>query len=242
MKLLIDKLKLKLLLEKRRQHIGHRVEGLDVVLTGLLYVLSLLCSDFRDIMGVSKYVFATISWIVGLSVIVYGFIKIGISYKNRYSHNILYNEIENLDEILHKFSLAVIKDTFNEFPNKFLLYKDKAWNCWFFFSFPTSDYQNEASIIQRLSNKLKIDANSLSLAYISDRIQPKYSKKDEVNKVYQHSLYYVQIDNYPDNLKQPEFVIDGVEYRWMTIEQMEENSEIQETNGDVISFVKERIG
>lgn len=77
---------------------------------------------------------------------------------------------QNLDEILHKFSLAVIKDTFNEFSNRFLLYFDKAWDCWFFFSFPTSDYQNEASIVQRLFNKLKVDANSLSLANISDRI------------------------------------------------------------------------
>ena len=80
------------------------------------------------------------------------------------------------------------------FPNRFLLYFDKAWDCWFFFSFPTSDYQ--------------------------------------------HSLYYVQIDNYPEVLKQPSFVIDGIEYRWMTIEEMELDPVIREINGDVVSYVK----
>ena len=242
MELLINKLKLKLLLEKRRQQIGHRTEGYDVLLTGVLFIASLFCSDFRDLFGVNHLVYQTVAWVLGLAITGYGIIKIIISRKHSYSHDVLYNEIENLDEILHRFSLVAIKDTFNEFPNRFLVYYEESWRCWFFFSFPTVKLYNEESVTQRLSNKLKIGTDSISLTRICGRIQPKHSRKDDVNKVYQHTLYYAEISNFPSNLREDEFTIDGIDYKWMTLEEMENDPVIREINGDVVTFVKEVIG
>ena len=242
MRLLIDKLKLMLLLEKRRDNIDHKTEGVDTTLTGVLYILSLLCSDFHDFLGVNHLIFETIAWITGIVITVLGIVKIVRSSRNKYSHNTLYSEIENLDEVTHRFSLAAIKDTFNEHPNRFLVYYDNAWDCWFFFSFPTSDRQNEESIMQRISSKLKIDRPDITLAYISQRLQPKFSKKDNKQKLYLHDLYYAEIKKYPEELKEDDFEIDGVKYRWMTLEEMDNDKNIHETNDDVISFIREKIG
>ena len=72
MKMLIDKIKLKLLLEEKRDYINHSIDGIDIVIS------------------------------------------------------------ENLDEVIHKFSIVAVKDNYNEYANRFLLYYDTAWRCWFF--------------------------------------------------------------------------------------------------------------
>lgn len=110
-----------------------------------------------------------------------------------------------------------------------------------FFSFHTSEYQNEENIIQRLSNKLKIDTKYIKVQYISDRLQPKFSEKDQIHKVYQHSLFQGYIAQFPPNMKQDEFEIDGTRYRWWTIQEMEDDKTIMKVNRDVVSFVKEKI-
>jgi len=58
--------------------------------------------------------------------------------------------------------------------------------------------------------------------------------------VYQHSLYQGIIAQYPDILKQGEFDIDWTLYRWYTLEQMEDDSNIMSKNKDVVSFIKEK--
>lgn len=242
MKLLINKLKLKLLLEEKRDSIRHSTEGIDIIISAILYIVSLLCSDFRSIGNVNALVIETLAWVIAVLLLLYGLYKIIYSHKHKYDHHMLYTDIENLNEIIHPFSIVAIKDTFNTYANRYLLYYDKAWDCWFFFSFHTAQQQNEESITRRLSNKLKIDPTDINIQYITDRLQPKFSEKDQINKVYQHSLYQGIIAQYPDFMTQDEFDIDGTLYRWHTIEQMEDDTNIMSKNKDVVSFVKEKIG
>jgi Ni,Fe-hydrogenase III component G len=54
--------------------------------------------------------------------------------------------INNLDEVTHPFSIVAVKDTYNEYANKFLLYYDKAWKCWFFFSFHSQQENDEIHV------------------------------------------------------------------------------------------------
>lgn len=169
-------------------------------------------------------------------------IKLKLLLEEKRDHKRLFHDIENLDEILHKFSIVAIKDTYQSFANRFLLYYDNAWKCWFFFSFHTEECQNEEHLVQRLSNSLKVNNNCIKLHYISDRLQPKYSERDHQNKVYQHSLYEGIVSQFPNNMKQTEFTIDGVQYKWFTISEMEADSNIMKKNEDVVSFVKEKIG
>lgn len=69
----------------------------------------------------------------------------------------------------------------------------------------------------------------------------KYSEKDHVNKVYQHSLYQGVVAKFPEIMKKDEFEIEGTKYKWWTIEEMEADENIMKKNGDVVSFVKEKI-
>lgn len=241
MKMLIDKIKLKLLLEQKREYIRHPKEGIDILITAILYIVSLLCSDFKSVFGINPLVIQTLAWVIAVILIVYGLYRLIKSCKLKYDHNKLLYDIENLNEIFHRFSLIAIKDDFEEFSNKFLLYYDEIWKCWFFFSFSTTDYDNEENIIQRLSNKLKVNRDSISLKYITTRIQPKFSERDKVQKVYQHSLYRGKILDFPSDMLCNEFEIDGTRYKWWTIEEMEQDLEIMEKNKDVVSFVKEKI-
>ena len=168
-------------------------------------------------------------------------VKVFKSFRLRYDHKLLFSDIENLNEILHRFSIVALKDDFNKYSNRFLLHYDTNWNCWFFFSFPTSDSANEEQIKNRMSNILKVDKNLIHLVHKSERLQPKYSLKDCVNKVYQHSLYQAVMGEFSPELKEDSFVLDGVSYKWMTIAEMEADDRIMEVNKDVVSFVKEKI-
>ncbi|MCB6991784.1 hypothetical protein LI187_15040 [bacterium 210820-DFI.6.38] len=241
MKLLIDKIKLQLLLEKKRDYIRHPLEGIDILITAVIYIVSLLCSDFKPISNISSDRISTIAWGIAVLLVIYGSFKLWKSWKYKYDHEHLFHDIENLDEVLHRFSIVAVKDTFNQFSNRFLLHYDSNWNCWFFFSFPTNPEQNEESIIQRLSNQLKLPASTIRLHYITDRLQPKFSVKDNINKVYQHSLYQAWISDFLENMQKTEFTIEGVNFKWMTIEEMEKDDSIMKINHDVVSFIKEKI-
>ena len=242
MKLLINKLKLKLLLEEKRDSMRHSTEGIDIIISAILYIVSLLCSDFRSVGNVNALVIETLAWVIAIILLLYGLYKIIYSNKHKYDHHMLYNDIENLNEIIHPFSIVAIKDTFNTYANRYLLYYDKAWDCWFLFNFHTAQQQNEENITRRLSNKLKVNPANINVQYVTDRLQPKFSEKDQINKVYQHSLYQGIIVQYPEFMTQNEFDIDGTLYRWYTLEQMEDDANIMSKNKDVVSFVKEKIG
>lgn len=241
MKLLIDKIRLRLLLEEKREYINRPIDGIDTIVTALIYIASLLCSDFHGVFGVDKNVIATFAWIFAFGFLFYGVYQVFISLHRRYNHNALFADIENLNEILHRFSVVAIKDSFQDFPNRFLLYYDDAWSCWFFPNFHTSEFQNEQSICQRLSNQLKVDSKSILLRYIADRVQSKYSERDKINKVYQHSLYQATLFSFPEVMKSDEFSIDGINYKWWTISDMEKDPVLFQKNNDVISFVKEKL-
>ena len=62
------------------------------------------------------------------------------------------NDINKLNEISHNHSIIVIKDTFNEFSNRFLVYNDTKWDCKFFLNYK-ENINNESYIKEHLSNE-----------------------------------------------------------------------------------------
>ena len=77
------------------------------------------------------------------------------SLKNSYTNVDLYNDINKLNQITHNHSIIAIKDTFSEFPNRFLLYFDTRWSCDLFINFK-ENINNESFITDGLSNRLKV--------------------------------------------------------------------------------------
>ncbi|MCM1226037.1 MAG: hypothetical protein NC320_01255 [Clostridium sp.] len=149
-----------------------------------------------------------------------------------------HKDIKAMDKTIHRFSIIAVRDEFREFPKKFLLYYDERWDCDFFFSFKTVDGDNIREITENLSNELQIEQRYIRLDYKDVRVYSKYSVSDKIYKVYEHKLYFADISHFRDLLKNDYFEINGKKFKWMTIEQMEQDESIKNKNLDVVDFVK----
>lgn len=161
--------------------------------------------------------------------------------KKDYSAEKLYDEVADLNRLEHPFSIIGLKDSYNDFSNKYLLYYDTRWKCFLFPNIRTSenDSKNEENMIHDISNSLKIKQEQLTVKKVGERIHQKYSVSDRRMKWYHHTFYEMNVQEFPEEVKKARFDIDGKNYCWMSIAEMEQNSRIQEVNSDIVSMVKE---
>ncbi len=69
-------------------------------------------------------------------------------------------------ETTHNHSIVAIRNSFEEFPNRFLVYYDTRWECFLFLNFKTN-VNNESFIINGLSHQLKTDRSAyIATVYI----------------------------------------------------------------------------
>lgn len=157
-----------------------------------------------------------------------------------YSWDDLFAEIKAMDKTEHEHSIIIIRDTFNTYPNRYLLYNDKRWGCWFFPNYPASktDEENMEYIKKRLSGDLKIPANNIGLSFVKQEIHEKYSESHKENRRYSHSFFVAEVKDFPQPERVESFSIDGKQYRWMTIDAMKQDKDIQEKNKDVVKAVE----
>lgn len=238
-KVLLSEDRLQLILERHKGEIGRRDDWSNVI-TGVIFLLSTWSAHYDDLYGFSGRNIKTLILLLALMATVWGILMVLNNHNNKFDHDKLYQELKEANEIEHPFSIVAIKDTFEKYPNKYLLYYDNRWNCWFFFNFKTNelDEQNESNIKNGISSKLKIDTSAMKLEYKDEAIHYKYSESDKVKKYYHHKLYNCVIDDFRDELKKDKFTIDDVNYTWMTIDEMEKNPSIRQHNMDVVDFVK----
>ena len=130
----------------------------------------------------------------------------------------------------HEFSLIAIKNT----DNKYLQLYDERWDCWLFPYFRSTD-NNRENVDSKISEQLGMD---ISCEYITVANHCKYSVSDDVYKIYHHKLYRYVMNDIPDNMNSNQFEIDGKKYKWMSINDMENDSLIMEKNDDIVAFVK----
>lgn len=234
--LLLDETKLNLLLEQKKQFIGKTVVW-DSILSSLSFLVSVVFASYSDFLGIPGHYFKIGFVILGLFFTGKSVRDVISSLKNSYTNVDLYNDINKLNQITHNHSIIAIKDTFSEFPNRFLLYFDTRWSCDLFINFK-ENINNESFITDGLSNRLKVPSSNISLQYIAQNIHEKFSVSHNEYRVYSHRLYLATISDFPPEFKDDEFIIDGVVYKWMSISDMESDDRIMEVNEDVVQFVK----
>ncbi len=146
-----------------------------------------------------------------------------------------------MDQTAHHHSIVAIKNTFDPYPNRFLVYEDTSWGCRFFPNYPTQETEkgNEDNIRKHLSRELKIPMEHIVLLKKGTALQEKYSVKHQQNRYYDHTFYEAQISEFPQMMKQNHFEIDGRVYEWMTMAEMEAAPDIQEKNLDVLGKINE---
>ena len=135
--------------------------------------------------------------------------------------------------IYHNFSLVAVKRKDGRYIQRY----DKDWNCWLFPYYRTTD-NNKENIEKQVKNELGIEC---SISYITVAEHCKYSARDEVYKRYKHKLYKIELTDVPEHMMETMFELSAIQYKWMTIEEMEENKEIMEKNDDVVAFIKKSI-
>lgn len=130
----------------------------------------------------------------------------------------------------HEFSLLAIKNG----NNQYLQLYDERWKCWLFPYFRSTD-NNCENVETKINEQLGI---VLDCEYVTLADHCKYSVSDDVYKVYHHKLYKTVMDVIPNNINSTEFEIGGRQYKWMSINEMENDSLIMEKNDDIVAFVK----
>ena len=235
----VNEVELRLSLEKHRDDIGHRY-GIADAFAGMVFAgQSLFASyfDLADIPGVVwKYAFVTLGMVFAVR-------GVWIARGKSFSHEMLLKEIIDMNEVTHPFSIVAIKDSYNDYPNRFLLYYDERWSCWFFPNYKTipDDSSNASNICEHLSAQLKLPVDSIRLELKGEAVHRKYSVSDDKQKVYDHKFYSASIDSFLDTERCDQFSIDGIEYIWMSIADMEKNPVIQERNSDIVGYIKAYI-
>lgn len=164
-----------------------------------------------------------------------------IEMYGKYDHNILLNDIQKLDKIQHKHSLVAIQFPDTSAEKKYLVYYDERWDCKLFLNYKTVDRADEESVINKVSADLNVDKSQINCRYISSKVQEKYSESHQENRIYNHRLYEIKIQVFPEDEQKENFVVNGRHYYWMSISDMERDPNIVKKNLDVIDFVKESM-
>ena len=212
----------------------------DSSLSATSFLLSVILATYEDFFGIPGIVLKTLFVILGLFFTGKSIVDIISSKKNNYTYEDLLSDINKLNEIAHNHSIVLIKESFQRFPNRFLVYEDKRWGCKLFLNYKENP-NNEEFIKNHLSGDLKIELDDINLSYLGQRIHEKYSESAKEEKVYCHKFYIANINQFPDKITKDSFEIDGKKYRWMTITELEMDEEVQKKNRDILEFVKELV-
>lgn len=247
-KIIIDERELKLILEKYRDNITDKRNWMDNVGTAGSLFLTIISSDFKDLWFIkAEYIRYTV-WIITLYFLVKGCHTWLLNRKSQFSKDILYEKICEKSEIEKaSFSIIVIKDEFNEYPNRFLVYDDGRWGCKLFLNFymqNTNGEREKSNQLDSVSNYLKIRKEDMVIDYLFVKESTKYSLTAHKDKSYDFYYYYVKIrkEAFTDNMKHQIFEIEGRTYYWMSMDMLWKDRSTVERNSDVLRVVKNDTG
>lgn len=236
MKIQIDETKLNLLLEEKKTYIGKQVT-IDSIISAISFLFSAAIAEYKNYIGIPgafiKYALVSLG-IFFTSLAIYKAYK---TQKNQYSYKDLLKDINALNEISRGHSIIIIKDTFNEFSNRFLVYYDNDWKCKLFINYKTNE-NNEDFIKTHLSNELKINAEDISLKFIKEDLNEKFSQRYKINKFYKHKFYLAEINKFNEIIKKDNFEVDNKKYFWSTISELEKDEDVRNKNLDIVNIVK----
>lgn len=212
----------------------------DSFLSAFSFLISVLLASYRDFFGLPGIALKTVFVVLGVGFTFKSLADIHDSSKNNYSYSDLLSDINKLNEITHNHSIVIIKDTFNRYPNRLLVYDDTRWNCKFFLNYKENP-NNESFIKQHISQELKIETFDITLDCLGQQIHEKFSESTHEEKVYSHRFYLAKISKFPDMMLQDSFECDGKQYYWMTVPELEQDENVQKKNNDILGYVKELV-
>lgn len=232
--LLLNENDIKLILEENREFIGNnKLFGFDSLIAGVGFILTVAFSDFNA--KWMKYALL----ILGIVYLIWGGKNIIHSYRHKFDKDILYQKLEGVNHMeQHQHSIILIKDSFKNNPNRFLVYQDARWGCKLFINYHTTpdDNVNIENIERHIKSELKTETDSC--VFLFEKLHTKFSASSGKEKCYMHKFYELNLKP-SKTIRQDHFTIDGKAFFWMSIAEMENDKNIMEKNSDIVRFVKE---
>ena len=115
MRMLIDNRDLELLLEKKKKFIGNKVT-VDTMIAGISFLLSVFTATYSDWLGIPGIVFKTVFCFIGILYCAKIVKDIVEMYRDKYNHEMLMNDIRELNLIQHNHSLIAVSYTHLTLP------------------------------------------------------------------------------------------------------------------------------
>ena len=130
-----------------------------------------------------------------------------------------------------KHAIIIIKNEKDEY----LQYYEESWHSYLFLNCKQEDSNDLNKIKDIVLEKLEI--NPRKIDYLFTKIHSKYSVKHEKIREYEHYFYLVDIGT--EFIDKKEFIINNTKFKWLSMEELENDPEIMQINGDIIEFIKE---
>lgn len=233
MRLDIDDNSLHDMLQGKKDYIGGSwINGIVNVIGGISFAITIYSAKISVIwINILLYIIAIFLAVIGIGQLLE---KAG---KNSYNYEKLYNDIKKLSVSESQYSLvAILNDFEGDAANKVLLkYFQDGWKTYMFLSFRSAPENDENNVISRVAASLKIERRHLKAKFLEEiPDQRKYSPELKSMRMYHHRYYQVSISHFSEILKQAEFTLDGIKYKWMTLEEMWADDQIKANNADVL--------
>lgn len=209
-------------------------------------VANVICSFFYIVDYVSSF---CENWVrslfgIGLAAIIIGLSAYNLRkvWLNRVTDESLYEVIVGMNRPLVKSSIIAL--TIGD-GNRYLVYFDASWDCWFFpWHHTSANIDDDMNGINGyLSTEFGLSDGDFSLSLVaSDEVNTRSTKRStehDEDRDYVYRLYRGTIDMLPDGWSESEeFMVRGRKCRLMTINDMLDDARIHEINGDVLNMVK----
>lgn len=242
MKFFIDEDKLKHLIMNKKSYFEISYsESIGLIIAGFSLLFSIYCSDeYKEIAGVSGSSIKIFMGLISISVILYGIWLLYKKKTNKYTCSQFLDDISRLSEINdNTYSIISVHDNTT---NRYLLYYDKDWDCKLFLNYKNRNRdltQEMKNIKTLLSQNLQISSKNIKISYKFTENSEKISIGNNTNKMYEFHFYYAILKDIPTDSNF--FKISGVEYFWMTLEEMQQDANMMKKNRDVISHIKNSL-
>lgn len=217
-------------LQSRRNVIGFTPfwESFATFATGIFYLPAALAEGC-----------AIVRWAmlaIGLLVVAYG---IAGMVRRKDVTEELYKEIAAMNII--SSSIIALREPGVSDSNRYLLYRDEQWNCWFFPNrHSTANVaDDERDILNFLSAEFKVPQGDCSLELRGTESSVKLSTEHNEERHYDYRLYDATVKTMPSAWSaEGEFTVGGHACRFMSIAEMLSNERIKEVNHDVVDMVR----
>lgn len=159
--------------------------------------------------------------------------------KNHYGIEELFKDIENMD--IHS-SIVAVRDATGEFRNRYLVYWDDGWGCDFFpnHRMPDADDSDQTIVAEYLKNQFEIPDSDFQLRHIVNSHSSKPSSEhNNETRHYDYHLYEADVKKMPPNWKGDAFTVGSKQCKWMTLDEMERDTNTKTKNSDVINLVRQ---